>query len=92
YLQFRERRDRTMRMFEHGWEKYFKANVPKWSFSHAESIPYFYTPGAFYKWQKGDVQTVHGHDKRNASQSSFPSATSAHHLDTGEHFSLTEQP
>ncbi|WP_422138566.1 hypothetical protein [Endozoicomonas sp. ALC020] len=49
YLQFRERRDRTMKMSENGWEKYFKENVPKWSFSHAESIPYSYTPGAFYQ-------------------------------------------
>ncbi|WOG29547.1 hypothetical protein [Endozoicomonas sp. 8E] len=49
YLQFRERRDRTMKLFENGWEKYFRENIPKWSFSHAESIPYFYTLGAFYK-------------------------------------------
>ncbi|WP_422138541.1 hypothetical protein [Endozoicomonas sp. ALC020] len=49
YLQFRERRDRTMKLFENGWEKYFRENVPKWSFSHAESIPYFYTLGVFYK-------------------------------------------
>ncbi|WP_422138546.1 hypothetical protein [Endozoicomonas sp. ALC020] len=47
YLQFRERRDRTMMLFENGWEKYFRENVPKWSFSHAESIPYSYTLGAF---------------------------------------------
>ncbi|WP_257292518.1 hypothetical protein, partial [Endozoicomonas sp. ONNA1] len=50
YLQFRERRDRSMKMYEHGWEKYFRDNVPKWSFSHAESIPYSYTLGAFYEW------------------------------------------
>ncbi|WP_422134641.1 hypothetical protein [Endozoicomonas sp. ALD040] len=43
YLQFRERRDRTMKPFDNGWEKYFRENVPKWSFSHAESIPYSYT-------------------------------------------------
>ncbi|WOG29607.1 hypothetical protein [Endozoicomonas sp. 8E] len=49
YLQFRERRDRTMELYENGWEKYFRENVPKWSFSHAESIPYFYTLGAFYE-------------------------------------------
>ncbi|WOG29595.1 hypothetical protein [Endozoicomonas sp. 8E] len=49
YLQFRERRDRTMKLFENGWEKYFRENLPKWSFSHAESIPYFYTLGAFYE-------------------------------------------
>ncbi|WP_422134614.1 hypothetical protein [Endozoicomonas sp. ALD040] len=49
YLQFRERRDRTMKLFENSWEKYFRENVPKWSFSHAESIPYSYTLGAFYK-------------------------------------------
>ncbi|WP_422138545.1 hypothetical protein [Endozoicomonas sp. ALC020] len=49
YLQFRERRDRTMKLYENGWEKYFRENVPKWSFSHAESIPYFYTLGAFYE-------------------------------------------
>ncbi|WOG29614.1 hypothetical protein [Endozoicomonas sp. 8E] len=47
YLQFRERRDRTMKLFENGWEKYFRENMPKWSFSHAESIPYFYTLGVF---------------------------------------------
>ncbi|WP_422452332.1 hypothetical protein [Endozoicomonas sp. ALC066] len=49
YLQFRERRDRTMKLYEDGWEKYFRENLPKWSFSHAESIPYFYTLGAFYE-------------------------------------------
>ncbi|WP_422138542.1 hypothetical protein [Endozoicomonas sp. ALC020] len=75
YLQFRERRDRTMKLFENGWEKYFRENVPKWSFSHAESIPYFYTLGVFYEWQKGDDQKD-GHDKRNYHQSSFPSETS----------------
>ncbi|WOG29594.1 hypothetical protein [Endozoicomonas sp. 8E] len=90
YLQFRERRERTMKLFENGWEKYFRENVPKWSFSHAESIPHFYTLGALYEWQKGGDQKVHGHDKRNASQSSFPPATSADHHDTGEHFSLPE--
>ncbi|WP_422138532.1 hypothetical protein [Endozoicomonas sp. ALC020] len=52
YLHFRERRDRTMKMFENGWEKYFRENVPKWSFSHAESVPYSYTLGVFYEWQK----------------------------------------
>ncbi|WOG29539.1 hypothetical protein [Endozoicomonas sp. 8E] len=54
YLQFRERRDRTIKLFENGWEKYFQENVPKWSFSHAESIPYSYTLGTFYNWQRGD--------------------------------------
>ncbi|WOG29541.1 hypothetical protein [Endozoicomonas sp. 8E] len=49
YLQFRERRDHTMQLFENGWEKYFRENVPKWSFSHAESIPYSYTLGAFFE-------------------------------------------
>ncbi|WP_252179154.1 hypothetical protein [Endozoicomonas sp. 4G] len=49
YLQFRERLDRTMKLYEDGWEKYFRENVPKWSFSHAESIPYSYTFGVFYK-------------------------------------------
>ncbi|WOG29574.1 hypothetical protein [Endozoicomonas sp. 8E] len=49
YLQFRERRDRTMKIFENGWEKYFREIVPKWSFSHAESIPYSYTLGAIYQ-------------------------------------------
>ncbi|WP_448217791.1 hypothetical protein [Endozoicomonas sp. 2B-B] len=49
YLQFRERRDRTMKMFDNSWEKYFKENVPKWSFSHAESIPYSYTLGALFE-------------------------------------------
>ncbi|WP_422476033.1 hypothetical protein [Endozoicomonas sp. ALB032] len=48
YLQFRERLDRTMKLFENSWEKYFRENVPKWSFSHAESIPYSYTLGAFF--------------------------------------------
>ncbi|WOG29584.1 hypothetical protein [Endozoicomonas sp. 8E] len=66
YLQFRERRVRTMKLFENGWEKYFRENVPKWSFTHAESIPYFYTLGVFYKWRQGDDKKVHGHDKRNA--------------------------
>ncbi|WOG29611.1 hypothetical protein [Endozoicomonas sp. 8E] len=50
YLHFRERRDRTMKLFENGWEKYFRENVPEWSFSHAESIPYSYTLGALYGW------------------------------------------
>ncbi|WP_448217771.1 hypothetical protein [Endozoicomonas sp. 2B-B] len=62
YLQFRERRDRTMKLFDNGWEQYFMENVPRWSFSHAESIPYFYTLGAFYGLQKGDDQRVHGHN------------------------------
>ncbi|WP_422452339.1 hypothetical protein [Endozoicomonas sp. ALC066] len=74
YLQFRERRDRTMKLFENGWEKYFRENVPKWSFSHAESIPYFYTLGAFFESQKSDDQKFHNHDKRNAPQSGFPPA------------------
>ncbi|WOG29542.1 hypothetical protein [Endozoicomonas sp. 8E] len=92
YLQFRERRDRTIKLFENSWEKYFRENVPKWSFSHAESIPYSYTLGALYELQKDGDQKVHSHDKSNAPQSSFPSATSANHRDTGEHFSLPEQP
>ncbi|WP_422441925.1 MULTISPECIES: hypothetical protein [unclassified Endozoicomonas] len=49
YLQFRERRDRTMKLSENSWEKYFRENVPKWSFSNAESIPYSYTLGAFFE-------------------------------------------
>ncbi|WP_422134657.1 hypothetical protein [Endozoicomonas sp. ALD040] len=49
YLQFRERRDRTMKMLDNSWEKYFRENVPKWSFSHAESIPYSYTLGALFE-------------------------------------------
>ncbi|WOG29575.1 hypothetical protein [Endozoicomonas sp. 8E] len=49
YLQFRERRDRTMKLFDNGWEKYFRENVPKWSFSHAESIPYSYTLDALFE-------------------------------------------
>ncbi|WP_422411856.1 hypothetical protein, partial [Endozoicomonas sp. ALB122] len=81
YLQFRERRDRTMKLFENGWEKYFREKVPKWSFSHAESIPYSYTLGAFYEQQQGDDQKVQGHDKRNAPQSSFPLAAPADHPD-----------
>ncbi|WP_252177235.1 hypothetical protein [Endozoicomonas sp. 4G] len=68
YLQFRERRDRTMKLYENGWEQYFKNNVPKWSFSHAKSIPYSYTLGIFYKQQQGDDQTVHN---KNNAQSSF---------------------
>ncbi|WOG29588.1 hypothetical protein [Endozoicomonas sp. 8E] len=63
YLQFRERRDRTMKLFEDGWENYFKKNVPKWSFSHAESIPYSYTLGAFYNLQQGDDQKAPVHDR-----------------------------
>ncbi|WP_422452333.1 hypothetical protein [Endozoicomonas sp. ALC066] len=89
YLQFRERRDRTIKLFENGWEKYFREKLPKWSFSHAESIPYFYTLGALYESQKSDDQNVHGHDTRNASQSSFPlqpQQTTA----AGEPFSLPE--
>ncbi|WOG29619.1 hypothetical protein [Endozoicomonas sp. 8E] len=78
YLQFRERRDRTMKLFENGWEKYFRENVPKWSFSHAESIPYSYTLGAFYELRRGDDQKVHGHDKGNALQSGSLSATMTH--------------
>ncbi|WP_448217748.1 hypothetical protein [Endozoicomonas sp. 2B-B] len=66
YLQFRERRDRTMKLFENGWEKYFRENVPKWSFSHAESIPYSYTLGAFYELRQGDDPKIQGHDKSNA--------------------------
>ncbi|WP_257292946.1 hypothetical protein, partial [Endozoicomonas sp. ONNA1] len=66
YLQFRERRDRTMKMFDNGWEKYFKKSVPQWSFSHAESIPYSYTLGAFYGWQQSGNKKVHAHDKKNA--------------------------
>ncbi|WP_422138571.1 hypothetical protein [Endozoicomonas sp. ALC020] len=49
YLQFRERRDRTMELSEKSWEKYFRENVPKWSFSHTQSIPYSYTLGAFFE-------------------------------------------
>ncbi|WOG29558.1 hypothetical protein [Endozoicomonas sp. 8E] len=49
YLQFLERRDRTMKLFENSWEQYFRENVPKWSLSHAESIPYSYTLGAFFE-------------------------------------------
>ncbi|WP_252177705.1 hypothetical protein [Endozoicomonas sp. 4G] len=71
YLQFRERRDHMMNLFENGWEKYFKENVPQLSFSHAESIPYFYTLGIFDKWQWGDDQKVHSDDEKNAPQSSF---------------------
>ncbi|WP_448217757.1 hypothetical protein [Endozoicomonas sp. 2B-B] len=78
YLQFRERRDRTMKLFGNGWEKYFRENVPKWSFSHAESIPYFYTLGVFYQWQKGDHQKVHGHNKSDAPRSGSLSATMTH--------------
>ncbi|WP_252177698.1 hypothetical protein [Endozoicomonas sp. 4G] len=77
YLQFRERRDRTMKLFDNGWEKYFKENVPKWSFSHAESISYFYTLGIFDKWQWGDNQKACCHDGRNATQPGFLPADSA---------------
>ncbi|WP_448217741.1 hypothetical protein [Endozoicomonas sp. 2B-B] len=61
YLQFRERRDRTLKLFEHGWEKYFKENVPKWSFSHSESVPYSYTLGTFFEWQKPDDKKLSAH-------------------------------
>ncbi|WP_252177696.1 hypothetical protein [Endozoicomonas sp. 4G] len=71
YLQFRERRDRTMKLFENGWEQYFKENVPKWSFSHAESVPYFYMYGVFHQWQWVDDQKAHSDDERNAPQSSL---------------------
>ncbi|WOG29620.1 hypothetical protein [Endozoicomonas sp. 8E] len=71
YLQFRERRDRTMKMFENSWEKYFREYVPKWSFSHAESFPYFYTLGALYEWRWGDDQKVRGHNERNVPQPDF---------------------
>ncbi|WP_257288442.1 hypothetical protein, partial [Endozoicomonas sp. SESOKO2] len=63
YLQFRERRDHTMRMYEHGWEKYFRENVPKWSFSHADSIPYSYTLGAFFERQQGSNKKLTALDK-----------------------------
>ncbi|WP_448217747.1 hypothetical protein [Endozoicomonas sp. 2B-B] len=72
YLQFRERRDRTMKMFENSWEKYFREYVPKWSFSHAESFPYFYTLGALYEWQRGDNQKL----APDATFSSEPTKTS----------------
>ncbi|WP_422134611.1 hypothetical protein [Endozoicomonas sp. ALD040] len=72
YLQFRERRDRTMKMFENSWEKYFREYVPKWSFSHAESFPYFYTLGALYEWQRGDNQKL----APDATFSSQPTKTS----------------
>ncbi|WP_422138536.1 hypothetical protein [Endozoicomonas sp. ALC020] len=78
YLQFRERRDRTMKLFENGWEKYFRENVPKWSFSHAESIPYSYTLGAFYELRQGDDPKIQGHDKSNAPQSKSLSVTMSH--------------
>ncbi|WP_257280426.1 hypothetical protein [Endozoicomonas sp. ISHI1] len=64
YLQFRERRDRTMKLFDNGWEKYFRENVPEWSFSHVESIPYSYTLGTFFNWQQSDDKKVSGHDKK----------------------------
>ncbi|WP_448217796.1 hypothetical protein [Endozoicomonas sp. 2B-B] len=64
YLQFRERRDRTMKLFENGWEKYFRENMPEWSFSHAESFPYSYTLGAFFEWRHGNNKKASVHDKR----------------------------
>ncbi|WP_422441927.1 MULTISPECIES: hypothetical protein [unclassified Endozoicomonas] len=64
YLQFRERRDRTMKLFENGWEKYFRENIPEWSFSHAESFPYSYTLGAFFEWRHGNNKKASVHDKR----------------------------
>ncbi|WP_422475997.1 hypothetical protein [Endozoicomonas sp. ALB032] len=80
YLQFRERRDRTMKLFENGWEKYFRENLPKWSFSHAESIPYIYTLGTFYDWQQGNNKKAPAGEKTNAPQSSFLPAASADSL------------
>ncbi|WOG29626.1 hypothetical protein [Endozoicomonas sp. 8E] len=77
YLQFRERRDRTMKLFANSWEKYFRESVPKWSFSHAESIPYSYTLGAFYTLQQGDGKTATFHDKRNALQATSTIRSSA---------------
>ncbi|WP_422451431.1 hypothetical protein [Endozoicomonas sp. ALC066] len=77
YLQFRERRDRTMKLFENGWEKYFRENVPRWSFSHAESIPYSYTLGAFYALQQDDSKTATFYDKRNALQATSTPESSA---------------
>ncbi|MGI9282765.1 MAG: hypothetical protein ACR2PX_24480 [Endozoicomonas sp.] len=71
YLQFRERRDRTMKLFDQGWEKYFKENVPRWSFSHSESIPYSHTLGAFYEWQEGDDKEVPVHDERESQKPGF---------------------
>ncbi|WP_257288382.1 hypothetical protein, partial [Endozoicomonas sp. SESOKO2] len=44
-------------------EKYFRDNVPQWSFSHAESIPYFYTLSAFFEWQENSDQKLSGHDR-----------------------------
>ncbi|WOG29596.1 hypothetical protein [Endozoicomonas sp. 8E] len=84
FLHLRERRDRTMKLFGNGWEKYFRQNLPKWSFSHAQSIPYFYTFGAFYKWQQGNNKKVPVPEKRNARQSSFRTAASGDRLETDE--------
>ncbi|WP_257280425.1 MULTISPECIES: hypothetical protein [unclassified Endozoicomonas] len=63
YLQFRERRDRTTKMYEHGWEKYFRENVPEWSFSHAKSTPYSYTLSAFFEWQQDNDKKLSCHDR-----------------------------
>ncbi|WP_422138567.1 hypothetical protein [Endozoicomonas sp. ALC020] len=82
YLQFRERRDHTMKLFENSWEKYFRENVPEWSFSHAESIPYSYTLGAFYKWRQGYDQIVPVHDNRGISQPSFLTVDSGSQSET----------
>ncbi|WOG29572.1 hypothetical protein [Endozoicomonas sp. 8E] len=82
YLQFRERRDRTMKLFENSWEKYFRENVPEWSFSHAESIPYSYTLGAFYKWRQGYDQIAPVQDNRGTSQPGFLTTASGSQSET----------
>ncbi|WP_062268662.1 hypothetical protein [Endozoicomonas arenosclerae] len=91
YLQFRERRDRTMKMFEDGWEKYFKENVPKWSFSHAESIPYSYTLGAFYDWQQGDDKEVPVHDETRTPKPTFTPPPVGNELDDDEDWESTSE-
>ncbi|WP_422411095.1 MULTISPECIES: hypothetical protein [unclassified Endozoicomonas] len=88
YLQFRERRDRTIKLFEHGWEKYFKENVPKWSFSHSESVPYSYTLGTFFEGQKRDDKQLSAHDSPS-SQSSFLPGAVGDQLDGNEEWYMT---
>jgi hypothetical protein len=39
WFDFRDRRDKAQQLYDQGWEKYFRDNVPKWSYSHEESIP-----------------------------------------------------
>ncbi|WP_252177697.1 hypothetical protein [Endozoicomonas sp. 4G] len=76
YLQFRERRDRTMKLFDNGWEKYFKENVPKWSFSHPDSVPYSYTLGVFFGTSSTERKTAAPEEIPPAVEASLPEVKS----------------